>query len=147
MFIHCYAHKLNLVRRMSSCKRFFSVLTGLSTFFSRSTKRSSALDLHVKHRISTASETRWNSNARFAGSVHSIRRHLVSFFADVSKRPQLWDDAIVDAASGYVAKLHSTELLLLPEVFQTILPTQNFCLTFCKQTDLTSLIVIQRSKI
>ena len=38
LFIHCYAHKLNLVlsqsvRRINACKRFFSTLTGLSTFF------------------------------------------------------------------------------------------------------------------
>ena len=146
LFIHCYAHKLNLVlsqsvRRISSCKRFFSVLSGLSGFFSRSTKRSSAFNLHVKRRIPTVSETRWNSNTRLVGTVHSIQWHLVSFFEGIIESPQQWDDGTVDAAGGYIAKLQSTEFLFLIEVFQTIFPhtemlfsilqTKRFDISYC----------------
>ena len=43
MFLHCYAHKLNLVllhleKCMPECKTFFKT-QGLSAFFSKSTKR------------------------------------------------------------------------------------------------------------
>ena len=42
MFLHCYAHKLNLVllrstKCMPECKTFFKTLEGLSAFFSKST--------------------------------------------------------------------------------------------------------------
>ena len=49
MFLHCYAHKLNLVLLhlaicMPECKAFFKTLEGLSAFFSKSTKRTYLLD-------------------------------------------------------------------------------------------------------
>ncbi|KAE9522955.1 hypothetical protein AGLY_016586 [Aphis glycines] len=53
IFVHCYAHKLNLILKQSvdyikECKIFFTTLSGLSSFFSKSTKRIHALDQEVK---------------------------------------------------------------------------------------------------
>jgi len=49
IFIHCYAHRLNLVLSQAAssnakCNVFFSTLGGLSTFFPTSSKRMSLLD-------------------------------------------------------------------------------------------------------
>ena len=108
------------VRRINACKRFFSTLTGLSTFFSRSTKRSSDFNCFLKCRIPTACETRWNSKACLVGTVQSIFSHLLAFFNDVIDSPQSWDDATVDAAGGYISKMKGAEFMLLL-VFQTSL--------------------------
>ena len=57
MFLHCYAHKLNLVLLHSAkcmpedCKTFFKMLEGLNAFFSKSTKRTHLLDNVVKRRL------------------------------------------------------------------------------------------------
>ena len=63
MFLHCYAHKLNLVllrstKCMPECKTFLKTLEGLSAFFSKSTKRTHLLDNVVKRRLPRASPTR-----------------------------------------------------------------------------------------
>ena len=62
MFLHCYAHKLNLVllhsaKCMPECKEFFKTLEGLSAFFSKSTKRTYLLANVVKHRFPRTSPT------------------------------------------------------------------------------------------
>ena len=56
MFLHCYAHKLNLVlfhsaKCVPECKAFLKTLEGLSAFFSKSTKRIYLLDNVVKRRL------------------------------------------------------------------------------------------------
>ena len=66
MFLHCYAHKLNLVllhsaKCMRECKAFFKTLEGLSAFFSKPTKRTHLLGNVVKCRLPRTSPTRWSS--------------------------------------------------------------------------------------
>lgn len=61
-FVHCYAHKLNLVlsKACSGVKEvriFFSNLSGFSAFFSKSSKRSEILNI-MQHRIPTNAPTR-----------------------------------------------------------------------------------------
>ncbi|CAH1110702.1 unnamed protein product [Psylliodes chrysocephalus] len=56
IFVHCIAHRLNLVLSRSmdnikDCKVFFSTLSGLSSFFSKSSKRTRPLDIHVQKRF------------------------------------------------------------------------------------------------
>ena len=65
MFLHCYAHKLNLVllhsaKCMPECKTFFKTLEGLSAFFRKSTKRTHLLGNVVKRRLPWASPTTWS---------------------------------------------------------------------------------------
>lgn len=65
----CYAHKLNLILKQSidyikECKIFFITLSGLSSFFSKSTKTVNALDQVVKKRFPSVAPTRWNYNSR-----------------------------------------------------------------------------------
>ena len=80
MFLHCYAHKLNLVllhsaKCMPEYKAFFKTLEGLSAFFNKSTKRTHLLDDVVKCRLPRASSTRWSSKSRLLQTVsmyHSV---------------------------------------------------------------------------
>lgn len=58
LFIHCYAHRLNLVltqgaSKLKECKVFFANLNGLAAFFSRSAKRTKLLDDMCKRRLLT----------------------------------------------------------------------------------------------
>ena len=83
MFLHCYAHKLNLVLLHSAkcmpedCKTFFKTLEGLNAFFSKSTKRTHLLDNVVKRRLPRASPTRWSSNSRLLQTVSMYHSDLL----------------------------------------------------------------------
>ncbi|CAH1109496.1 unnamed protein product [Psylliodes chrysocephalus] len=66
IFVQCIAHRLNLVLSRSmdnikDCKVFFSTLSGLATFFSKSSKRTRDLDIHVKKRFTKVAPTRWRA--------------------------------------------------------------------------------------
>nr|CAI5844470.1 unnamed protein product [Callosobruchus analis] len=63
LFTHCYAHKLNLVlskacNGIKEVRIFFSNLSGFSSFFSKSSKRSEVLNRIVDRRIPTNAPTR-----------------------------------------------------------------------------------------
>lgn len=69
LFIHCYAHKLNLVLSqavsyISVCRIFFASISGFATFFSHSSKRTNLLDTIVKKRFPKLAPTRWNYSSR-----------------------------------------------------------------------------------
>jgi len=60
-----YAHKLNLVLKQSveyinGSKILFSLLSGLLSFFSKSTKRVHPLNNAVKKRFPSVTSTKWN---------------------------------------------------------------------------------------
>ncbi|XP_041850455.1 zinc finger MYM-type protein 1-like [Melanotaenia boesemani] len=64
LFIHCYAHRLNLVltqgvSKLKECKVFFANLSGLAAFFSRSPKRTQLLDDLCKQRLPHVAPTQW----------------------------------------------------------------------------------------
>ena len=61
-YVHCYAHQLNLIMqqatsRIKKVNVFFSDLSGIASFFSRSPKRYSVLDKIVSRRLPRASST------------------------------------------------------------------------------------------
>uniref|UniRef100_A0A2S2QXV7 Zinc finger MYM-type protein 1 n=1 Tax=Sipha flava TaxID=143950 RepID=A0A2S2QXV7_9HEMI len=68
-YIHCYAHKLDLVLKQSvshvkECKIFFKKLNEFAVFFSKSTKRINELNLIVKKQFPAISPTSLNYNSR-----------------------------------------------------------------------------------
>lgn len=79
IFIHCMAHGLNLVLEKSASnikkgKIFSSTLSGLAAFFfSKSSKRTHALDLIVKKRLPTVAPTRWSYSGRLVQIVITER--------------------------------------------------------------------------
>nr|CAI5867684.1 unnamed protein product [Callosobruchus analis] len=62
-FIHCSAHKLNLVlqhgcKTVKECRLFFATLTGVPNFFHQSAKRTSVVGNLIGRRIPSFCETR-----------------------------------------------------------------------------------------
>ncbi|KAL4130623.1 hypothetical protein QTP88_008044 [Uroleucon formosanum] len=81
-YVHCYAHQLNLIMKAASCKSketriFFSNLTDITNFFSRSPQRVQVLDQIVKKRLPKTVETRWNFNSRVVNTVYENRELLI----------------------------------------------------------------------
>ena len=109
LFVHCFAHKLNLTLSQSAAtipesKVFFSDLEGMSAFFSRSPKRVHALDKAVKARMPTASATRWNSRSTMVEFVCDNIDGLVDLFEDMKEDDDTWDGNTVLLATGFHAK-------------------------------------------
>lgn len=74
LFVHCFAHKLNLVladsvKFIKECKIFFSTVSGTSSFFSHSTARITALHEIVKKKFPKAAPTRWNYSSRIVNMI------------------------------------------------------------------------------
>ena len=62
IFVHCYAHRLNLVLSQSAnsikpMKIFFASLSGFGAYFSKSTKSTEALDCQVKKKFPSVAPT------------------------------------------------------------------------------------------
>ncbi|CAH1099314.1 unnamed protein product [Psylliodes chrysocephalus] len=107
IFVHCRAHRLNLVlsRRMDNikdCKDLFSTLSGLASFFLKSSKRTRALDIHDQKTFPIVAPTRWNYNGRLGQIVFLYRGSLIHFFQDVWDNKGTWDAETVTAAKGYL---------------------------------------------
>lgn len=81
LFVHCYAHQLNLIIERSATqnkqvKIFFSNIEGFSSFFSQSTKRTAVLDDVVKKRIPKSSSTRWNFKSRIVSTIFKYKNEI-----------------------------------------------------------------------
>jgi hypothetical protein len=80
LFIHCYAHQLNLIflhasKNIKSVSIFISDLTMFHTFFSRSPKRTELLR-EKGFKLPTSSETRWNYHSRAAATINTHFKEL-----------------------------------------------------------------------
>lgn len=69
VFIHCLAHRLNLLLQqscnsISQCRIFFATLSGISALFYDSAKRTHMVDTVVGKRMPTSAVTRWTSNSK-----------------------------------------------------------------------------------
>ena len=121
MFLHCYAHKLNLVllhsaKCMLECKAFFKTLEGLSAFFSKSTKRTYLLDNNVvKRRLPRTSPTRWSSNFRLLQTVSMYYSDLLVVFGVIGDAEDKWvNDSVMKAAEfeRWLLKTNSCFLII-----------------------------------
>lgn len=128
IFVHCLAHRLNLVlsRGMDNIKDvkvFFSTLSGLASYFSKSSKRTHALDVHVQKRFPKVAPTRWNYNGRLVQTVFQYRDSLIDFFQDVWDHKEKWDAETVTAAKGYLHWLKENfDFNFLLNIFVEIFP-------------------------
>ena len=118
MFLHCYAHKLNLLLLKSAkcipeCKAFFKALEGLSAFFSKSSKRTYLLDNVVKRRLPRTSPTRWRSNSRLLQTVSMYHSDLLMVFRVIGDAEDKWDNDSVMKAAGFERWLLKTNTCFL----------------------------------
>ena len=110
IFIHCHAHRLNLVlsqsfSQMNECKTFFAVEDDFCTFFSRSPKRTVALDAIVKRRLPKSAATRWTYCSRQVNMIKDHREDLVVLFESIINHPVKWDSNTIFQAEIFYTKL------------------------------------------
>lgn len=149
VFVHCYAHCLNLVLKQSasaipSCKVFFTDLEGIAAFFSRSPKRTKALDEIVGARVPGVCATRWTSSARLVCYIFSHVDSLVELFESIASSDvqEGWDSSTTTLAGGFLSKLGRFEFRFLLTVYDAvflrtttlydILQTQALDVPFCR---------------
>ncbi|XP_030757705.1 zinc finger MYM-type protein 1-like [Sitophilus oryzae] len=128
IFVHCLTHKIDLVLargldNIKNCKVFFSTLSSLASFFSKSSKRTHTLDTHVQKRFPKAAPTRWNYNGSLVQTVFEYRDSLIDFFQDVWHNKEKWDGETVTAAEGFLHWLKGNfDFNFLLNVFAEIFP-------------------------
>ncbi|KAK6297140.1 hypothetical protein J4Q44_G00317230, partial [Coregonus suidteri] len=102
---------------------FFSDLSGITTFFSRSPKRTSILDQTVARRLPRPSSTRWNFNSRVVNTVYENRDDLIVCFEAIRTGSLgSFDQLTVREASGYVRMLHDEDFIFFLRLFHKIMP-------------------------
>jgi hypothetical protein len=146
IFVHCYAHRLNLVFSQSvnfikECKVFFQSLTGFASFFSKSTKRSYALDQEIKKRFPAVAPTRWNYNSRVLNTVMEYKIELKSLLLNIIGKSEQWDSDTTTSARGLYSYLIDFDFNFLLQIFSQIfsssdilfdiLPKKCFDISYC----------------
>ncbi|XP_053556369.1 zinc finger MYM-type protein 1 [Bombina bombina] len=124
-FIHCYAHKLNLVlsnsaKSIEECKVFFSTLEGMAMFFSKSTKLTHLLDDMVKRRLPRAAPTRWSSHSRLVQTVNMLQSDLRAMFLFLRENPAGWDHETLMMSEGYYFFLNKASTCFLLMTYEAI---------------------------
>lgn len=114
LFIHYYAHQLNLVllhgaKTIQSVKLFICNLTMFHTFFSRSSKRSSLLR-EQGFKLPNQSDTRWNYHSRAASTIKIHFQELKNSVKHVPEESN-WDPISIATASGLLDKLNDTKFI------------------------------------
>ncbi|XP_050302372.1 zinc finger MYM-type protein 1-like [Anthonomus grandis grandis] len=84
-FIHCSAHKLNLVlqdgcKSIKECRIFFATLSGIPNFFHQSAKRTVVADNLIGKRIPSFCETRWASRSKIVLLLTNEYLNFISVF-------------------------------------------------------------------
>ncbi len=125
-FLHCCAHRLNLVMKRgtgvtTSSRIFFSNLTGIATFFSRSPQRLGFLQKHMSVRIPCPSSTRWNFNVRTVVVIYNNLEALKNCFHEIRSSEEVSDDSI-NAATGFFLYLNDESFLFWLTLFNAIMP-------------------------
>ncbi|XP_070406828.1 zinc finger MYM-type protein 1-like [Nothobranchius furzeri] len=146
LFIHCYAHRLNLVltqgaSKLKECKVFFANLNGLAAFFSRSPKRTQLLDDVCKRRLPRVAPTRWQYSSRLVNAVFENRVALKELFGHILDHHKEYDEDTVLSADGFNARLDDFEFCFLLNTFNGlfeyadvlfgILQTKSLDVQFC----------------
>lgn len=126
MFVHCYAHQLNLTlqqvcaSRISELKIFFADLSGFATF-SNSPKRTSALAETSDRRILRPPGTRWNFKSRTVNAVWETRTAILECLDNIRTQPG-WDRVTISEAYGLSMHLRDSTFLQLLQFFAEVMP-------------------------
>ncbi|KAJ4936913.1 hypothetical protein JOQ06_001498 [Pogonophryne albipinna] len=146
LFIHCYAHALNLVLfqgvvKIKECRIFFPHLSGLAAFFSRSPKRTQLLDEICQKRLPRVAPTRWNFASRLVCTVFEKKDALKDLFDYIVEHHEEFDDAAILSADGYLSNLGNfefgfflstfNEIFAHADVLFDILQNKSFDMQFC----------------
>lgn len=125
LFIHCYAHKLNLIlaqgtSNIPAAKLFFAGVDAFYSFFSRSCERSAFLcEVDQAVRGPGGSVVRWNFKNRAVQVIHEGRASLSAAFDRMMAEPG-WDKDTVAQSAALKQKLEDFDFVFLLGVFQSI---------------------------
>ncbi|CAH1962682.1 unnamed protein product [Acanthoscelides obtectus] len=124
VFVHCLAHRMNLVLQQScnsitKCRIFFATISGLPTFFHHSPKRTNVADSIIGRRIPVSVITRWTSNFKVISFINKEWDSLKQVFTEIINDPTS-DQASVRQSDGFLNKFHDFEFVLLVVVFNEI---------------------------
>ncbi|XP_060846566.1 zinc finger MYM-type protein 1-like [Rhopalosiphum padi] len=123
LFIHCYAHQLNLIflhgsKNIKSVRIFISDLTMFHTFFSRSPKRTELLR-EKGFKLPKSCETRWNYHSRAAATISTHFKELQKAISYVTEGED-WDPISISTAYGLLHKLSNQKFVYLLCLFHRI---------------------------
>lgn len=129
VFVHCLAHRLNLVlqqsfKKISKCRIFFANLGGIPSFFHHSAKRSYALTLKSARRIPTVTETRWSSNSKLLDVIVQDWDKLKEVFEFIIHSEES-DQKSIRLATGFLGNMNDFEFTFLALVFNDIFSATN----------------------
>lgn len=129
IFIHCYAHRLNLILSQSlqyikDCKHFFSNLNGIGDFLTKSPHITEAVDTQVQKRFpAVVLPINWSDNGRLPQMISQYRDAIINLFQDILNGIDLWDPEIVNSARGYLYLFENDFYFnFLLKVFSDIFP-------------------------
>ena len=141
-FIHCYAHRLNLVlsksaEKVSGVKMFFSHLRAFSKFSSSSTKRKSVFR-QFNLNVPSLCETRWCYRSRTVSSIKMQHGNLKSAFISILDHSEKWDEDTLCKTDNLLAKLNDFTFMFFINCFDNILSQAGklFDVLQCKQLDI-----------
>lgn len=145
LFTHCYAHCLNLVlskacNGIRDVRIFFANLSGFSSFFSKSTKRTEVLNNIAGCKLPTNAPTRWNFTSRAVLTVSHNRRKLIEVFDFIITDDSFQHDQItIREAGGLKNYLLDDHFLFFLHTFKLIFQESDivFSLLQDKNTDIT----------
>ncbi|XP_014778109.1 zinc finger MYM-type protein 1 [Octopus bimaculoides] len=123
-FVHCMAHRLNLVlsqaaANIQECDKFFSQIKSFSLFFCKSTKRVH-LDTEIKKRFPKVTPTRWNLNHSLVETVREYHEQLADLFLNIIDNSSRWDTESYTYAQSLYSNLQNCEFNFLLNVFGDI---------------------------
>lgn len=124
MFIHCYAHRLNLVllygaKTIKKVRLFVYDLTAFQTFFSKSSKRSELLR-EAGFKLPQASTTRWNYHSRATATITAHFQELKGALSHIVDNDENWDGESYNGALGLIKRLKDSTFLFLLCLYQKI---------------------------
>lgn len=126
-FIHCYSHRLSsvffqCVSFIKECQIFRQIITGFSSFFSKSTKRSNVLDEAIKRRFRSAAPAQWNYESKTINSIIKYKSELKDVLLSMTETPEQWDAETTITARGLHHYLTDFDFLFLLQIFSKIFP-------------------------
>ena len=124
VFVHCLAHRLNLVlqqsfKRIYKCRIFFASISGIPSFFHHSAKRTYALTLASARRIPTITDTRWSSNSKLMNVIVQDWAKLKEVFENIVSSEES-DQKSIQLAKGFLNEFNDFEFTFLALVFNDI---------------------------
>ncbi|XP_050063246.1 zinc finger MYM-type protein 1-like [Aphis gossypii] len=125
LFIHCYAHQLNLV-----------LLHGAKTI-NRSTKRSELLR-EQGFKLPNQSDTRWNYHSRAASTIKKHFLDLKNAVLHVTEEPS-WDPISVCTASGLYDKLNDANFVYFLVLFSKVFLYTDHVFNFLQSKSLSNI--------